>query len=1476
MPTHRSSSSAKHLPIKGFESEAHQTSSDQRVSRGRKPNDFGHSPSVPASREKGEQSENQPRNGGTCRSSATAVEAQPGYRAARYNDPDACPSSNSQALNPRKRRVHTENPHADELLQTPRKKSKKRHIDPPRGKARAAYTTDTSRASEPQFPLLGEPETKLGPSAEPRRRCQPCREVKILPTIEHQIDPDNPRHSAHPWDDPLVQYINEDDTSHHCSQMEKSRRVSQNTSPTDSDNSFVPSPTAPISDSIRGSDGGLRRRIKGKSREDNGGGHAAHLSRRSESFPSPNEATNTTCMLKRESTAALETASSRHVSQNAPTRERSLLLGSRSDFRRAEKSTLASLGRQMLETQKQMSETQKQTSELTAMLTTLKSIAVQTNQHWAPQWPASVVGVALVGKTDNTTKNSRNILSPSAADSSTPWIETPNSYVHPSRKRAASHKDVVSIDRNNQYRDKRKRGPFKAASDARQYPPRPPAGVSSFDSFRVNDHQSGVEFAQPIWSNQHIWDSDDPAQDGSNASWGGNLPHEQNLWSSTDISTPLQRPTPHFRATPERRVSKRSPSDMHKNARRPIDHWSPANTPRSYDSSRMAQGACRDSFEPRPCQLDIYTQRDQAGIQRPSRSRNPFPHHRTRRREDRNLINDLHLDEHMDSRPYSHRSANLLLRSAPAPRNQGADISSSRMLGASTSVSTDEMVAGSSGIRSADSSSHLVMSNSNEMAGADDFEGLRQSYSEISVDEQNLEKALYEEDIRSMEEAEVAESEEKGTQDLPTEKHAEDEDQSHVTTRVTSRESSDLPDIEQIIAEAQDSQNHLKNLPISSMAAIPRSRHQSTDSMQTRSQGLTEELGIEAREESTLAQSDIRTNLTLTGAEAPRPLASSTVVQKMEPQSTSSNDETDVPGTLDSQIASHIRGPTDRQISTHGPTSSDLSLPAASKMADCVRPQQILSFPNTIEVRIPCRTNTHRQFMRPIPSKGREIEINSSRGISQRCKCSHLPEYFRNPPSLIPSFKTWPGEKMEFLAHCQQIVDCPAHPDITRNNCRDILSNQRRQRAVHGALASQEAPTEMNKSGESTLSKSDRQQLQRHADTLTSPVLDNGKVSGDGDPSKQKVNENPSTRSKFGNCTKSPSQRSRDERPQFRIPPGFPCSPLTEPTGDSVTISEEIRLKGSRSRKSHKNQENSQSHKTNSTLPTPANSSSPSRAEADDIQQPTNDHQASHSSQQLSSAPNHVSKQQPDLTDQTGHATFASPLANNGSLQNAESAGTPERPSGAVVHDKNPSTPSKVQKARKHARRNDSTVIKKHINAAKSPRRHAKLIRRRHATEPPHAPKLMTPVKALKNLSQNPPREPLFPVTNPSSLNQQTRTPPVVGQPTNPPSTARPLWQRTPPPTPPNVRRKSYIPADERKQSKPVLSRHVPPRDRESDEKLIEYGRLKCTYDRHLAAPYAFRWCGKLYHEYRYLVALRDEGGELLWDEVLGRRLGKK
>ncbi|KAL9041458.1 MAG: hypothetical protein Q9180_001263 [Flavoplaca navasiana] len=1445
MPTHRSSSYAKHLPIKGFESDAHQTSSDEKVQRGTKPNHFGHSPSVPASRERGEQSQDQTRNGGTCPSSSTAVESQPRHRAIRYNNPDSCPSSNSRAPNPRKRRVHTENPHADEMLQTPRKKSRKRHTAPPRGKPRAAYTTDTSRASEPQLPRSGEHTIKLGPNAKPRRRRQPCREVKILPTIEHQIDPNNPRHSAHPWDDPLVQYLNDDDTSHHCSQINKSRHVSQNTSPSNSDNSFVPSPTAPFSNSICGSDGGLRRSLKGKSRENNGGGTAAHVTRRSESFPSPNDATDTTSMLKRESTAASEIASSRHVSQNASTRERSLLLGSRSDFRRAEKSTLASLGRQMLETQKQMSETQKQTSEsqlqLTAILAAVESIAMQTNQHWAPQWPASVEGAALVGKTDNTTKSSRTILSPAAADASTPWIKTPSAYDHRSRKGAASHRDVVSIDRNDQYRDKRSREPFTLTSDTRQPPSRPPAGVSSFESFGVNDHWSGGGSTEPHRSTQHVWESDDPAQDGSNATRGGNLPHEQNLPSRTDTPTPSQRPTPHLRTTQKRQALMRSPSDMHKNVRRPIDHWSPAHNSRSYDSSHLAQGPYRDSSEKRPGRVDTYAQQNKAGTERPSRSRNPFPHHRTRRRQERHLTHDLHLNEHMDSRPYPHQPTNLLLRSTPAPQNQRAEVSSSTTQGASSLVPTKGMVAVGSDTKLSDSSRHLAMSSSDEAAVDNDFEELERLHSEISEDGQNLERALLEDDTTSVGEAEVSEPKEKGIQDLPNGEHRdhpEDEGRGNISTAVASRELSEFPDIEQLLAENQHSRKHTEDPVVLSTEETQKTELRDTRGIENKSHGPTKRSNINAQEVSSLAQSDTPQEINTMGVEDPQP---STATPKMQLLNKSSRNGTDVSSTFQSaSTACPIQGPTNRQTTPHGSPSSNPALPAASKddrQAKCVPPPLVLSYPNTIEVQIPARTNTQRQFMRPIPSKAREVEIGSSRGNSRRCKCSRLPEYFRNPPSLIPSLRTWPGEKMEFLAHCQQIVECSAHPDITRNNCRDILSNEWRQRQVHGASPLQEPPTEMDKKWGSNSSRSGQQQSQKHANTVTSPVLAASEVADVGGHSKKKAKETLATRPKSGDLTKSPSQRWSDERPRFRVPPGFPYSPMKEPTGDSAITKKKNQLKGSRS-KSHKYSENIQSHKTISSLPTPANSSSPCRAEANIFQQPINDHQASHSSQQSSSTPCHVSKQQPDFTDQASRATLASPHSNNGSLQNAESAGNPpEQPSGAVVHENNTSTSSKAHNPRKHAQRNDRAGIKNHINAAECPRRHAKLIRRRHATEPPHSPKLMTPVKALKSLSQNPTRQPLFPIINPNTLNQQSPTPSVVREPINPPSTTRPLWQRTPPPTPPNARRKSYIPADERKQSKPVLSRHVPPRDRESDEKLIEYGRLKCTYDRHLAAP---------------------------------------
>lgn len=36
------------------------------------------------------------------------------------------------------------------------------------------------------------------------RRSQPFREVKVVQSIEHQVDPHNPNHTPYPWDDPVV------------------------------------------------------------------------------------------------------------------------------------------------------------------------------------------------------------------------------------------------------------------------------------------------------------------------------------------------------------------------------------------------------------------------------------------------------------------------------------------------------------------------------------------------------------------------------------------------------------------------------------------------------------------------------------------------------------------------------------------------------------------------------------------------------------------------------------------------------------------------------------------------------------------------------------------------------------------------------------------------------------------------------------------------------------------------------------------------------------------------------------------------------------------------------------------------------------------------------------------------------------------------------------------------------------------------
>ena len=76
----------------------------------------------------------------------------------------------------------------------------------------------------------------------------------------------------------------------------------------------------------------------------------------------------------------------------------------------------------------------------------------------------------------------------------------------------------------------------------------------------------------------------------------------------------------------------------------------------------------------------------------------------------------------------------------------------------------------------------------------------------------------------------------------------------------------------------------------------------------------------------------------------------------------------------------------------------------------------------------------------------------------------------------------------------------------------------------------------------------------------------------------------------------------------------------------------------------------------------------------------------------------------------------------------------------------------------------------------------------------------------------------------------------------------------------------------ERLALRPRLDRYVPHDQRTTDEELIRIGRYGRTYDRHISAPYAFRYDGKLFAEYKYLVDEKDSDGAG-WDDALRKRL---
>lgn len=151
---------------------------------------------------------------------------------------------------------------------------------------------------------------------------------------------------------------------------------------------------------------------------------------------------------------------------------------------------------------------------------------------------------------------------------------------------------------------------------------------------------------------------------------------------------------------------------------------------------------------------------------------------------------------------------------------------------------------------------------------------------------------------------------------------------------------------------------------------------------------------------------------------------------------------------------------------------------------------------------------------------------------------------------------------------------------------------------------------------------------------------------------------------------------------------------------------------------------------------------------------------------------------------------------------------------------------------------------------AAAPKPYDSSIYRRHDTEPVRSPQLISPAKAVKRATVNLSRLPLF-GSNLATLNAQQK-----------PTSRASVGEC-----------KSKKPSVEEQQlRRPKLDRYVPHDRRTSDQELIRIGRYKKRYDRHISAPYAFRWDGKLFSEYRYLVDRIDTNGDG-WDDVVRKRL---
>ncbi|KAL9004671.1 MAG: hypothetical protein Q9188_002531 [Gyalolechia gomerana] len=589
-----------------------------------------------------------------------------------------------------------------------------------------------------------------------------------------------------------------------------------------------------------------------------------------------------------------------------------------------------------------------------------------------------------------------------------------------------------------------------------------------------------------------------------------------------------------------------------------------------------------------------------------------------------------------------------------------------------------------------------------------------------------------------------------------------------------------------------------------------------------------------------------------------------------------------------------------------------------------------------------------------------DVNKSQHKPWERRCRCSELPQYFVEDAHVTPSLATWPAGKEEFLAHCEQIMECPGHLVVTRSACEKIVEAERSRSEVSALLL------QVSRTGIDQTQKRTKKAQRGSGNGVNDRTVDDAFAFANAylaEPTDQQPYLQPTTASLQCEHGTIPShifyqkdQPRPHSRPPAMSPPGSEDANQPERLAESERHHSPVSINAKHAAEKVTESPQRLSKKLRATcasncLPTATHSSPPAQFKTPRVvPADENCHDNSNYHDKSSTASAKLSKKIPRLQTpppeqllerSTGKETHpntmkkrkrqdhgnddhVSPLVRSresvkgsvrvsqrgqGSSLSSELSHEPGHQQGpnkrakmsssdethikspkckhnAIHRDGswsshlvdvessqsarpcNPKTSQRIGQGDQSSNLDDC-LSKAIAQVPITPTRHEKSIYRRHGTEPVPSPRLSSPAAAVKQATARLSTLPLFLSTG-TTLKQPYEFRALADGITV-------VEDRQVSPTrPPTEECKNKQPcAKERQLLKPKLERNVPHSQRASDEELIRIGRYEKPYIRHDAAPYAFRYDGKLYAEYHYLGNKTDTSGER-WSDRLRNTLTKR